>query len=134
MVELVGEVRGDRLQFATWDSASQALRDPNNAWQLALATRRLARVCDHTTTLFSLLRHDATSIAARAPQNINFSIRRREKPTVDADTAFHAQVTITMSVLAYRQGRRPLWDDQAMKEYQATQTRITLPADRRLSG
>ena len=49
--------------------------------------------------------HDAISIAVPAPQNIYFSVRRREKPTVDADTAFRAQMTITMSVLAYRQGR-----------------------------
>jgi predicted dehydrogenase len=48
-------------------------------------------------------------------QNFLDCVRSREKPTLDVDTAFRAQVTITMSVMAYRQGRVLYWDDQAMK-------------------
>jgi hypothetical protein len=48
-------------------------------------------------------------------QNFIDCVRSREKPTLDVDTAFRAQVTITMSVMSYRQGKVLYWDDQAMK-------------------
>src|SRR5580700_8575713 len=48
-------------------------------------------------------------------QNFLDCVRSREKPTLDVDTAFRAQVTITMSVMAYREGRVLYWDDKAMK-------------------
>ncbi|MDQ6662848.1 MAG: Gfo/Idh/MocA family oxidoreductase [Acidobacteriota bacterium] len=42
-------------------------------------------------------------------------MRTREKPTLDVDTALHAQVTISMSVQAYREGKVLYWDEKAMK-------------------
>ncbi len=42
-------------------------------------------------------------------------IRTREKPTLDVDTALHAQVTISMGVQSYREGRVLYWDEKAMK-------------------
>ena len=42
-------------------------------------------------------------------------MRTREKPTLDVDTAFHAQVTISMAVQSYREGRVLYWDDKAQK-------------------
>ena len=39
----------------------------------------------------------------------------REKPTLDVDTAMHAQVTISMAVQSYREGRVLYWDDKARK-------------------
>ncbi len=37
-------------------------------------------------------------------------MRSRGKPTLDVETAFHVQVTISMSVQAYREGRVLYWD------------------------
>jgi len=48
-------------------------------------------------------------------QNFLDCIRSREKPTLDVDTAFRAQVTISMSVMSYREGRVLYWDDKNMK-------------------
>ncbi len=42
-------------------------------------------------------------------------MRSREKPTLDVDTALHAQVTISMAVQSYREGRVLYWDDKATK-------------------
>jgi predicted dehydrogenase len=42
-------------------------------------------------------------------------MRTREKPTLDVDTALHAQVTISMSVQSYREGRVLYWDEKTMK-------------------
>jgi hypothetical protein len=42
-------------------------------------------------------------------------MRSREKPTLDVDTAFHAQVTISMAVQSYREGRVLYWDDKTQK-------------------
>jgi predicted dehydrogenase len=42
-------------------------------------------------------------------------MRSREKPTLDVDTALHAQVTISMAVQSYREGRVLYWDEKAMK-------------------
>ncbi len=42
-------------------------------------------------------------------------MRTREKPTLDVDTALHAQVTVSMSVQSYREGRVLYWDEKAMK-------------------
>ena len=39
----------------------------------------------------------------------------RQKPTLDVDTALHAQVTISMAVQSYREGRVLYWDDRARK-------------------
>jgi hypothetical protein len=48
-------------------------------------------------------------------QNFIDCVRSREKPTLDVDTAFRAQVTITMSVMSYREGRVLYWDEKNMK-------------------
>jgi predicted dehydrogenase len=48
-------------------------------------------------------------------QNFLDCVRSREKPTLDVDTAMRAQVTITMSVMSYREGRVLYWDEKAMK-------------------
>ena len=48
-------------------------------------------------------------------QNFLDCVRSREKPTLDVDTAFRAQVTISMSVMSYREGRVLYWDDKNMK-------------------
>jgi predicted dehydrogenase len=48
-------------------------------------------------------------------QNFLDCVRSREKPTLDVDTALHAQVTISMAVMSYRQGRVLYWDDKTMK-------------------
>ncbi len=42
-------------------------------------------------------------------------MRSREKPVLDVDTALHAQVTISMAVQSYREGRVLYWDEKAMK-------------------
>jgi len=42
-------------------------------------------------------------------------MRTREKPTLDAETGFHAQATISMAVQAYREGRVIYWDDKNQK-------------------
>jgi hypothetical protein len=42
-------------------------------------------------------------------------IRTREKPTLDVDTGFHAQATISMAVQSYREGRVVYWDDKNQK-------------------
>jgi predicted dehydrogenase len=42
-------------------------------------------------------------------------VRTREKPTLDVDTALHAQVTISMSVQSYREGRVLFWDEKNMR-------------------
>jgi predicted dehydrogenase len=42
-------------------------------------------------------------------------VRSREKPTLDVDTALHAQVTISMAVQSYREGRVLFWDEKTMK-------------------
>ncbi len=39
----------------------------------------------------------------------------RQKPTLDVDTALHAQVTISMAVQSYREGRILYWDPAASK-------------------
>jgi len=48
-------------------------------------------------------------------QNFLDCVRSRQKPVLDVDTAFRAQVTISMSVQAYREGRVLYWDDEALK-------------------
>jgi len=48
-------------------------------------------------------------------QNFLDCVRSRQKPVLDVDTAFRAQVTISMSVQSYREGRVLYWDDRAMK-------------------
>jgi predicted dehydrogenase len=42
-------------------------------------------------------------------------MRTREKPTLDVDTGYHAQVTISMAVQSYREGRVLYWDDKNQK-------------------
>jgi predicted dehydrogenase len=42
-------------------------------------------------------------------------MRTREKPTLDVDTGLHAQVTISMAVQSYREGRVLYWDDKNQK-------------------
>jgi predicted dehydrogenase len=37
-------------------------------------------------------------------------VRSRQKPTLDVETGYHVQVTISMSVQAYREGRVLYWD------------------------
>jgi len=48
-------------------------------------------------------------------QNFLDCVRSRQKPVLDVETAFRAQVTISMSVQSYREGRVLYWDDKAMK-------------------
>jgi len=48
-------------------------------------------------------------------QNFLDCMRSRQKPTLDVDTAFRAQVTISMSVQSYREGRVLYWDAEKMK-------------------
>ena len=42
-------------------------------------------------------------------------IKTREKPNLDADTGYHAQVVITMGVQSFRQGKVLFWDPRAEK-------------------
>ena len=42
-------------------------------------------------------------------------MRSRQNPTLDVDVALRAQVTISMAVQSYREGRVLYWDDKAMK-------------------
>jgi len=42
-------------------------------------------------------------------------MRTRQKPTLDVDTGFHVQATISMSVQSYREGRVLYWDDNHQK-------------------
>jgi predicted dehydrogenase len=42
-------------------------------------------------------------------------MRTRQKPVLDVDTAMHAQVTITMAVQSYREGRVLFWDEKNQK-------------------
>jgi len=48
-------------------------------------------------------------------RNFLRSVRTREKPVLDADTGYKAQVTITMSVMAYRQGKVLYFDPREEK-------------------
>ena len=48
-------------------------------------------------------------------QNFLECVRSRQKPVLDVDTAFHAQVLISMSVQAYRESRVLFWDAKALK-------------------
>lgn len=48
-------------------------------------------------------------------QNFLDCVRSRQRPTLDVETGMRAQVTITMAVQAYREGRNLYWDDKAMK-------------------
>jgi hypothetical protein len=43
-------------------------------------------------------------------ENFLRCVRTREKPVLDADTAYKAMVTIGMSVQSYREGRMLYWD------------------------
>ncbi len=43
-------------------------------------------------------------------QNFFECVRSRQKPTLDVETAYRVQVTISMSVQAYREGRVLYWD------------------------
>jgi hypothetical protein len=42
-------------------------------------------------------------------------IHSRQNPTLNVDVALRAQVTISMAVQSYREGRVLYWDDKAMK-------------------
>jgi predicted dehydrogenase len=48
-------------------------------------------------------------------ENFLDCVRTRQKPTLDVETGMRAQVTITMAVQSYREGRVLYWDDKAMK-------------------
>ena len=48
-------------------------------------------------------------------ENFLDCMRTREKPTLDVDTGFRAQVTITMAVESYRKGRVLYWDEANLK-------------------
>jgi hypothetical protein len=43
------------------------------------------------------------------------SVRSRQKPVLDALTGYKAQVTISMSVQAYREGRVLFFDESVQK-------------------
>ena len=42
-------------------------------------------------------------------------MRTRQKPTLNVEVALRAQVTISMAVQSYREGRVLYWDEKAMK-------------------
>ena len=48
-------------------------------------------------------------------QNFLDCLRSRQKPVLDVETAFRAQVTISMSVQSYREGRVLYWDEKNLK-------------------
>jgi predicted dehydrogenase len=48
-------------------------------------------------------------------QNFLDCMRTRQKPTLDVETGMRAQVTITMAVQAYREGRVLYWDEKNVK-------------------
>ena len=48
-------------------------------------------------------------------QNFLDCMRSRQKPTLDVETGFRAQVTISMAVQSYREGRILYWDEKNMK-------------------
>jgi len=48
-------------------------------------------------------------------QNFLDCVRSRQKPVLDVETAYRAQVTISMSVQSYREGRVLYWDDKSQK-------------------
>jgi hypothetical protein len=48
-------------------------------------------------------------------ENFLSCLRTREKPVLDADTAYRAMVTIGMSVQSYREGRVLYWDARREK-------------------
>jgi predicted dehydrogenase len=48
-------------------------------------------------------------------QNFLDCVRSRQKPTLDVEIGMRAQVTITMAVQSYRQGKVLFWDEKAMK-------------------
>jgi predicted dehydrogenase len=48
-------------------------------------------------------------------QNFLDCMRTRQKPTLDVETGMRAQVTITMAVMAYREGRVLYWDEKNLK-------------------
>jgi hypothetical protein len=52
---------------------------------------------------------------AKHVRNFLQCMRTREKPTLDVETAAHAQVLITMSVLSYREGRVLYFDEKNWK-------------------
>ncbi len=48
-------------------------------------------------------------------QNFLECVKTREKPNLDAETAYRAQVTITMGVQSYRQNKVLFFDPKAEK-------------------
>jgi predicted dehydrogenase len=48
-------------------------------------------------------------------QNFLECVRSRQKPVLDVETAFRAQVTISMAVQSYREGRVLYWDEKNLK-------------------
>jgi predicted dehydrogenase len=52
---------------------------------------------------------------AKHIRNFLECMRTRQKPTLDVETAFHAQVTISMAVQSYREGRVLYWDEKNLK-------------------
>ncbi|HZT29114.1 MAG TPA: Gfo/Idh/MocA family oxidoreductase [Bryobacteraceae bacterium] len=52
---------------------------------------------------------------AKHVRNFLECMHTRQKPTLDVETAFHAQVTISMAVQSYREGRVLYWDEKSLK-------------------
>ncbi len=48
-------------------------------------------------------------------QNFLDCVRSRQKPTLDVETGYRAQVTISLAVQSYREGRVLYWDEKAQK-------------------
>ncbi|MCC6862060.1 MAG: Gfo/Idh/MocA family oxidoreductase [Bryobacterales bacterium] len=48
-------------------------------------------------------------------QNFLDCMRTRQKPTLDVETGYRAQVTISMAVQSYREGRVLYWDERGQK-------------------
>lgn len=58
---------------------------------------------------------DQSDMMTRHIANFLSCMRTREKPVLDVETALRAQVTISMSVQSYQQGKVLFWDERAMK-------------------
>ncbi|MFN0172499.1 MAG: Gfo/Idh/MocA family oxidoreductase [Bryobacteraceae bacterium] len=57
----------------------------------------------------------AQTVESAHMKNFLDCVRSREKPVLDVETGMRAQVTITMAVQSYREGRVLYWDDDRMR-------------------
>jgi len=67
-------------------------------------------------SLLTFSRFDLVHVVDRSiVRNFLECIKSRQNPTLNVDVALRAQVTISMAVQSYREGRVLYWDDKAMK-------------------